>query len=293
MDLKFFEDLGGLARKQRKPGANTESHGTSNLPAADFSAFRKTAVLSALLKNGSSNRICGISSSTCRKNRPMAQELMLEPQSLSAIMEQADRAGYLMSEVVARSWHLRRASRRPPSMRPSWLPSARLIAARSCTGLARATCPLGINDSGNRREFSARRSAAWIREYRAKRLRPEGAEASLHFGGQLQGRCRQDHHGDEPGARADAQGPQRVGDRLRSPGLVDDPLRNHARHGSGRVADDPSGVPGSAGRASSRPFKAPTGTTWIWCARPRCCSLLSLDCPRGRCVRKASSSGTR
>ena len=29
----------------------------------------------------------------------MAQELMLEPQSLSDIMEQADRAGYLMSEV--------------------------------------------------------------------------------------------------------------------------------------------------------------------------------------------------
>ena len=29
----------------------------------------------------------------------MTQELMLEPQSLSDIMEQADRAGYLMSEV--------------------------------------------------------------------------------------------------------------------------------------------------------------------------------------------------
>ena len=108
----------------------------------------------------------------------MTQELMLEPQSLSDIMEQADRAGYLMSEVRGAILAPERR-KTPPSFNATQL-SALCEVDRSqiVYRLGKADLPQGaINKSGNRREFSLEETRTWVREYRAKRLRPEGAEA--------------------------------------------------------------------------------------------------------------------
>ena len=108
----------------------------------------------------------------------MAQELMLEPQSLSDIMEQADRAGYLMSEV--RSAILApEARKQAPSYNATQLAAlCDVDRSQIVYRLSKADLPCGrINQSGNRRAFSLEEAQTWIREYRAKRLRPAEAEA--------------------------------------------------------------------------------------------------------------------
>ena len=108
----------------------------------------------------------------------MAQELMLEPQSLSAIMEQADRAGYLMSEVRG-AILAPEARKQAPSFNATQLAAlCEVDRSQVVYRLSKGDLPPGtINESGNRREFSLEEAHAWIREYRAKRLRPTGAEA--------------------------------------------------------------------------------------------------------------------
>lgn len=108
----------------------------------------------------------------------MAQELMLEPQSLSAIMEQADRAGYLMSEVRG-AILAPEARKQAPSFNATQLAAlCEVDRSQVVYRLSKGDLPPGtINESGNRREFSLEEAQAWIREYRAKRLRPAGAEA--------------------------------------------------------------------------------------------------------------------
>lgn len=108
----------------------------------------------------------------------MAQELMLEPQSLSAIMEQADRAGYLMSEVRG-AILAPEARKQAPSFNATQLAAlCEVDRSQVVYRLSKGDLPAGaINESGNRREFSLEEAHAWIREYRAKRLRPAGAEA--------------------------------------------------------------------------------------------------------------------
>jgi len=108
----------------------------------------------------------------------MAQELMLEPQSLSAIMEQADRAGYLMSEVRG-AILAPEARKQAPSFNATQLAAlCEVDRSQVVYRLSKGDLPAGaINESGNRREFSLEEAHAWIREYRVKRLRPAGAEA--------------------------------------------------------------------------------------------------------------------
>lgn len=108
----------------------------------------------------------------------MAQELMLEPQSLSAIMEQADRAGYLMSEVRG-AILAPEARKQAPSFNATQLAAlCEVDRSQVVYRLSKGDLPAGaINESGNRREFSLEEAHAWIREYRARRLRPAGAEA--------------------------------------------------------------------------------------------------------------------
>ena len=108
----------------------------------------------------------------------MAQELMLEPQSLSAIMEQADRAGYLMSEVRG-AILAPEARKQAPSFNATQLAAlCEVDRSQVVYRLSKGDLPPGtINESGNRREFSLEEAHAWIREYRTKRLRPAGAEA--------------------------------------------------------------------------------------------------------------------
>ena len=103
---------------------------------------------------------------------------MLEPQSLSAIMEQADRAGYLMSEVRG-AILAPEARKQAPSFNATQLAAlCEVDRSQIVYRLSKGDLPAGhINDGGNRREFSLEEAQAWIREYRAKRLRPAGSEA--------------------------------------------------------------------------------------------------------------------
>jgi chromosome partitioning protein len=108
----------------------------------------------------------------------MNQELMLEPQSLSDIMEQADRASYLMSEVrgAILEPELRKA---PPTFNATQLAAlCEVDRSQIVYRLGKGDLPVGrINQSGNRRVFTLEEAQTWVREYRAKRLRPAGAEA--------------------------------------------------------------------------------------------------------------------
>jgi len=108
----------------------------------------------------------------------MTQELMLEPQSLADIMEQADRAGYLMSEVRGAILAPERR-KTPPTFNATQLAAlCEVDRSQIVYRLGKADLPQGaINKSGNRREFSLEETRTWVREYRAKRLRPDGAEA--------------------------------------------------------------------------------------------------------------------
>lgn len=108
----------------------------------------------------------------------MTQELMLEPQSLADIMEQADRAGYLMSEVRGAILVPERR-KTPPTFNATQLAAlCEVDRSQIVYRLGKADLPQGaINKSGNRREFSLEETRTWVREYRAKRLRPDGAEA--------------------------------------------------------------------------------------------------------------------
>jgi chromosome partitioning protein len=106
------------------------------------------------------------------------QELMLKPESLSDIMEQADRAGYMMSEI-------RGALLAPENRKTAPTFNATQLAAlcevdrnQIVYRIGKGDLPIGqINESGNRREFSLSEALPWVREYRAKQLRPKGAEA--------------------------------------------------------------------------------------------------------------------
>jgi len=108
----------------------------------------------------------------------MTQELMLEPQSLSDIMEQADRASYLMSEVRGAILAPERR-KTPPTFNATQLAGlCEVDRSQIVYRIGKADLPQGaINKSGNRRVFSLEETRTWVREYRTKRLRPEGAEA--------------------------------------------------------------------------------------------------------------------
>ncbi len=103
---------------------------------------------------------------------------LLRPQSLSHIIDQADRAGMLMEQV--------RGAMLSPSARkiaPTY--NASQVAAlcgvergQISYRLSKGDLPLGTpNESGTRREFSLSESRQWVRDYRAELLRPSGAEA--------------------------------------------------------------------------------------------------------------------
>lgn len=106
------------------------------------------------------------------------QELKLKPESLSDIMEQADRAGYMMSEI-------RGALLAPENRKAAPTFNATQLAAlcevdrnQIVYRIGKGDLPVGkINEGGNRREFTLEEALTWIREYRSKQLRPKGAEA--------------------------------------------------------------------------------------------------------------------
>ena len=108
----------------------------------------------------------------------MNQELMLEPQSLSDIMEQADRASYLMSEVRSALLAPGRRKTAPTFNATQLAGLCEVDRSQVVYRLGKGDLPTGaINKSGNRREFTLQETQTWVREYRARRLRPTGAEA--------------------------------------------------------------------------------------------------------------------
>ena len=108
----------------------------------------------------------------------MNQELMLEPQSLSDIMEQADRASYLMSEVRSALLAPGRRKTAPTFNATQLAGLCEVDRSQVVYRLGKGDLPTGaINKSGNRREFTLQETQTWVREYRARRLRPVGAEA--------------------------------------------------------------------------------------------------------------------
>ena len=93
-------------------------------------------------------------------------------------MEQADRAGYMMSEV--RGALLAPENRKtPPTFNATQLAALCDVDRNQIIyRIGKGDLPIGkINEGGNRREFTLEEVLPWIREYRAKQLRPKGAEA--------------------------------------------------------------------------------------------------------------------
>ncbi|HIH2745230.1 TPA: ParA family protein [Burkholderia lata] len=106
-------------------------------------------------------------------------EILLQPESLASIMEQADRAEFMMEAVRGKLLA-------PDSKKESPRFNATQLAAlcdvdRNAISYRLTKddhLPKGqINESGNRREFSLAEVHAWVREYRAEFLRPAGADA--------------------------------------------------------------------------------------------------------------------
>lgn len=107
------------------------------------------------------------------------EEILLQPESLASIMEQADRAEYMM-EAVRGKLLAPESKKEPPRFNATQL-AALCDVDRNAISYRLTKddhLPKGqINVSGNRREFSLAELQSWVREYRAKYLKPEGADA--------------------------------------------------------------------------------------------------------------------
>lgn len=103
---------------------------------------------------------------------------IFQPESLASIMEQADRAEYVMEAVRGRLL-APNSKKEPPRFNATQLATLCEIDRSAITyRLTKDDLPKGqMNESGNRREFSLQELHAWVREYRRKLLRPEGADA--------------------------------------------------------------------------------------------------------------------
>jgi chromosome partitioning protein len=108
----------------------------------------------------------------------MTTELLIEPQSLSDIMEQADRAGFLMSEVRRKILAPERRKSAPSFNATQLAALCDVDRNQIAYRLGKNDLPSGTsNEAGNRREFSLAQARQWIRTYRQKKLRPDGADA--------------------------------------------------------------------------------------------------------------------
>ncbi len=105
-------------------------------------------------------------------------EFLLVPESLADVMTQADKASYMMNAV--RGALLAPGNKKSaPHFNITEL-AALCEADRSqiVYRSSKGDLPAGtINTSGNRRSFTLKESMPWIREFRAPKLRPDGAHA--------------------------------------------------------------------------------------------------------------------
>lgn len=107
------------------------------------------------------------------------EEILLKPESLASIMEQADRAEFMMDAVRGK---LLAPESRKESPRFNATQLAELCGVDRNAIAYRSKkddhLPKGqINGSGNRREFALPEVHAWVREYRANYLKPAGHDA--------------------------------------------------------------------------------------------------------------------
>ena len=105
-------------------------------------------------------------------------ELLLVPESLADVMMQADKASYMMSAVRG-ALLAPENSKAAPHFNTTEL-AALCDADRSqiVYRSSKGDLPAGtINPGGNRRTFTLEEAMPWIREFRAGKLRPEGAHA--------------------------------------------------------------------------------------------------------------------
>lgn len=105
-------------------------------------------------------------------------ELLLKPESLSNIMELAERAELIMNAV--RGALLKPDTEKaPPTFNATQLASLCNVDRNQIVHrLNKRDLPTGqLNSSANRRTFTLAESLEWVRTYRAKALRPEGADA--------------------------------------------------------------------------------------------------------------------
>jgi chromosome partitioning protein len=107
--------------------------------------------------------------------------LTLQPQSLADIIDQADRSGELMEKAKAEM--LQREPKRSRTFNSSQLATLcgierSQVAYRATKGDLPAGTVAEVEDGGRgRKEYSVGDARTWVREYRAKELRPAGAEA--------------------------------------------------------------------------------------------------------------------
>ncbi len=105
-------------------------------------------------------------------------ELLLVPESLADIMNQADKASYMMNAV--RGALLAPENKKEPPVFNTTELAALCDADRSqiVYRASKGELPAGtINPGGNRRTFTLKEALPWIRDFRAAWLRPAGAQA--------------------------------------------------------------------------------------------------------------------
>lgn len=107
----------------------------------------------------------------------MELKLDLKPQTLSDVIEQADRAGLMMKEI--RAAMLAPTARKPPPVFNASQVAALCEVERGGIAyrIAKADLPGGtLNGSGTRREFSLTDCQTWVRAHRPRALRPAGSD---------------------------------------------------------------------------------------------------------------------
>lgn len=106
------------------------------------------------------------------------EDFILPPESLASIMEQADRAEYVMEEV-RKNLLAPQGQKQAPVFNATQLASMCEIDRNAVSyRLTKGDLPKGrTNASGNRREFTLEEVQEWVREYRFKYLKPESSDA--------------------------------------------------------------------------------------------------------------------
>ena len=105
-------------------------------------------------------------------------EFLLVPESLADVMTQADKASYMMNAVRGALLAPENKKSAPHFNITELAALCEADRSQIVYRSSKGDLPAGtINTSGNRRSFTLEESMPWIREFRAPKLRPDGAHA--------------------------------------------------------------------------------------------------------------------